>query len=152
MSWCSCRSLPCSSLVPSHTASGGASLPTQGASIVTQPQRLVNAFLVPLPFFLTEFESFNLTGRGFGKVAKLHGFGTLKVRHVLTAEGDDVLGIGLHAWLGDDKGFRHLSPAFVRDGDHGDFLHGGMPVNGVLYLDRRNVLAAANNNILFAIA
>src|SRR5215831_4691945 len=74
------------------------------------------------------------------------------MRHVLTAEGDDVLGRGLHARLGYHKGFGHLSPALVRDSDHGDFLHGGMSVNGVFHLDGRNVLTAADDDVLFAIA
>src|SRR5215831_19043096 len=55
-------------------------------------QQLVNTLLVPLPLLLAEFEFFNFAGGGFGKVAKLHGLGALEMRHVLTAEGDDVLG------------------------------------------------------------
>jgi hypothetical protein len=54
----------------------------------------VNALLVSLPFLLAEFEFFDFASGGFGEVAKLHGLGALKMRHVLTAEGDDVLGIG----------------------------------------------------------
>src|SRR5215468_4592111 len=113
---------------------------------------LVNALLVPLPFLLAEFEFFNFPGRGFGKVAKLHGLGALKMRHVLTAKDDDVVGCGLHARLGYHKGFGHLPPALVWDSDHGDFLYGGMSVNGVFHLDSRNVLAATDDNVLFAIA
>jgi hypothetical protein len=74
------------------------------------------------------------------------------MRHVLTAKGDDILGRGLHARLGYYKGFRYLPPALVRDSDYGDFLHGGMSVNGVFHLNGRNVLAATDDNVLFAIA
>src|SRR5207245_1627052 len=81
-----------------------------------------------------------------------HGLGAFKMRHVLTAEGNDVLSSGLHAWLGYHKGFGHLPPALVRDSDHGYFQHGGMPVNGVFHLDGRNVLAATDDDVLFAIA
>src|SRR5512145_1191795 len=144
-------------IVPGHgvaastVSSGSASPPPRGHRHTDAPaprQRrpsLVNALLVSLPFLLAEFEFFNFPGGSFGKVAKLHGLGTLKMRHVLTAEGDDVLWCRLHARLGYDKGFGHLSPALVRNSDHGHLLHGGMPVNGIFHLDGRNVLAATDN-------
>src|SRR5215471_10674262 len=156
--------VPCHALAVSTAASGRALAPTRGhrhpdapaprqtGGVISRTQYLVNALLVPLPFLLAEFEFFNFPSGGLGEIAKLHGLGALKMRHVLTAEGDDVLGSGLHAWLGYHKGFGHLPPALVRDSDHGDFLHGGMPVNGVFHLDGRNVLTAADDDVLFAIA
>src|SRR5215831_7202184 len=66
-------------------------MPRQTGGIISRAQHLVNALLVPLPFLLAEFEFFNFPSGGLGEIAKLHGLGALKTRHVLTAADDDVL-------------------------------------------------------------
>src|SRR3982751_2880415 len=83
------------------------------SSLEDGAERLVNALFIPLPLLLAQLKLFNFAGRGFGKIAKLYGLGTLKMRQVLAAESDDVLGGRLHPWLGHHKGLGHLTPALV---------------------------------------
>src|SRR5215471_2833101 len=91
--------VPCHALAVSTAASGRALAPTRGhrhpdapaprqtGGVISRTQYLVNALLVLLPFLLAEFEFFNFPSGGLGEIAKLHGLGALKMRHVLTAEG-----------------------------------------------------------------
>ncbi len=46
---------------------------------------------------------------------------------------------------------RHLAPSLVRDADDGDLGHRGMGGDGLLHLDRRDVLAAGHDHVLLAI-
>src|SRR5262249_49779123 len=108
--------------------------------------------LVALPLLLTQLEFFDFARGGLGEVAEFHRLRALKMRHVLAAEGDNLFCAGLHPRLENDKRFRDLTPALVWDGHHGDFLHGGLPVNGISHLNRENILAATNDDVLLAVA
>ena len=47
---------------------------------------------------------------------------------------------------------RRLAPVFVRQSDDRDLLHGGMSQQDAFHFHRRNVFAAADNNILDPVA
>ena len=74
------------------------------------------------------------------------------MRDVVAAELDDVGLARLRARLGHHERLGHLAPFFVRDGDDRHLLHVRVPVDGVLHLDGRDVLAAADDDVLLAVA
>ena len=70
---------------------------------------------------------------------------------ILLAPGDQIVGARGGARLKLDDRARRFAPFFVRLGNHGDDLDGGMFVEGVLDFDRGNVLAAGNDDVLGAV-
>ncbi|MEA2514595.1 MAG: hypothetical protein QOJ59_4082, partial [Thermomicrobiales bacterium] len=66
--------------------------------------------------------------------------------------GDDLIrGRGRTGLEGDER-FRDLAPIVVGDGDDRDFEDGRMGVDRLLDLDGRDVLTAADNDVLLPIA
>ena len=64
----------------------------------------------------------------------------------------DQLGLGgAHAGFEGDEGAGCLAPCVVRAGDHGGFQDGGVAVERALDLDRRNILAAGDDDVLGAV-
>ena len=89
--------------------------------------------------------------------ARLRNFGEHDVARafvggeILAAPGDELLGAGARALLQLDECAWRLAPFLVGLGDHGDRLHGRMLVERVLDLDRGNVFAAGNDDVLGAV-
>ena len=86
-----------------------------------------------------------------GNLGEHHGARAFVGGEVLPAPSDQFLGRGRCAGLKFDEGARRLAPFIVGLGDHGDHLHGGMLVESVLDLDRGNILAAGNDDVLGAV-
>ncbi len=63
-------------------------------------------------------------------------------------ELDQFAGRDLRAALGHHHGMHLLAPVLMRDADHGALRHRGMAGDGVLDLDRVDVLAAGNDHVL----
>src|SRR5439155_3798166 len=113
---------------------------------------LVDPLLLASPLLLAQDELLNLPRGGLRQVAELDGGGTLEVRDVLAAKLDDVpLGRAL-AGLERDERLGPLAPLRVGDRDHRALEHGGVPDDGPFDLDRRDVLAARDDDVLLPIA
>ncbi len=83
-----------------------------------------------------------------GRSPKSIAFGTLEARQAFAAERDQgVLG-QRRPVLERHERLRNFAPQRVGDGDDGDFKHGGMLIDRSLDLDRRDVLAAADDDVL----
>ena len=77
--------------------------------------------------------------------------GALKRASSLAAVLDQLLGRGGGALAQRDEGARALAPLLVGPGDHGGLQHGRMTVEGALDLDRADVLAAGDDDVLRAV-
>ena len=60
--------------------------------------------------------------------------------------------IGVCAFLENNKGVRRLAPALMRESDDCHLLHGRVPQKHAFHFDRRNVFAAAYNDVFYAVA
>src|SRR5712691_1829824 len=114
--------------------------------------RSVDPLGLALPFLLAQHELLHLPRRRLGQVTELDGGRRLEVGDVLLAEVDDLLRGRLLAGLERDEGFRALAPFLVGDGDDRALHHGGMAGHTLLDLDRRDVLAARDDDVLLAVA
>src|SRR6185436_841029 len=114
--------------------------------------RLVDALGLPGPLPVAQDELLHLAGRGLGQVAELDGRRALEVGDVLAAERDDLLLGGLPSGLERHEGLRPLAPLGVGDGDHRALHHRRMPRHRLLDLDRRDVLAARDDDVLLPVA
>src|SRR5438445_726333 len=78
-----------------------------------------------------------------------------RIREVLDGpapELDDLRGGRLLPGLGRDEGLGPLAPLVVRDRDHRALEHGRMAGDALLDLDRRDVLAARDDDVLLPVA
>ena len=89
----------------------------------------------------------DLAGGRLGKVAEYHPRGAFEMGHGFAAVGDDVVLACVLAGPQFDEGARRLAPLFVRRGDHRDGGNRRMPVDDAFDLDRRDVLAAGNDDV-----
>ncbi len=74
------------------------------------------------------------------------------MRQPLAAEREDFLCARARALFESDEGFGTLAPALVGNPDHRAFEHGRVGADGLLDLDRRDVLAAGDDDVLGAVA
>src|SRR4051812_2582784 len=100
---------------------------------------------------LAQDEFLNLPGRGLRQRPEYNVVRRLEMGQALAAERDDVGGIGMGAVLEHHKGARRLAPLRVRSRDNGGFEHRRVAVQHVLDLDRRDVLAARDDDVLRAV-
>src|SRR2546426_2333112 len=100
---------------------------------------------------LAQNELLHLPGGGLRQVTELDGGGTFEVRDVLAAELDDVWLGRRRAGLERDERLGPLAPLRVGDRDHRALEHRGMPGDGLLDLDRRDVLAARDDDVLLPV-
>ena len=75
---------------------------------------------------------------------------TLIARHFLTECVDIVLGAG-HAFLYGYNSGSYFAETLVRQTDNSNVLDSGMSSEEVLYLNGVEILAAADDNVLFAV-
>ncbi|MPL88378.1 hypothetical protein SDC9_34398 [bioreactor metagenome] len=115
------------------------------------PQAAASGLQLHLPRPVAQHEFLHLAGRGLRQLAEHHRLRRLEMRHVLPAEGDELLVAHLRARAQLDEGAGRLAPAFVRAGDDGRFHHFGVLVEHVLDLDRGDVLAARDDDVLRAV-
>src|SRR5262249_31185642 len=112
----------------------------------------VDALAAARPRLLAQLELLDLAGRGLGQLPELDGLRALEVREPLAAEGDQLVLRDAGARPQRNEGLRHLAPALVRHRHHRALEHGGMLHERVLDLDRGDVLAAPDDDVLLAVA
>src|SRR6185369_6346438 len=100
---------------------------------------------------LAQHELLHLAGRGLGQSAEDHGLRAFEVRKPFAAEVDDVLLARGGAFLECHERARRLAPFLVGPRHHRAFQHGRMAVDHALDLDRRDVLAARDDDVLGAV-
>src|ERR1700687_1292460 len=107
-------------------------------------------FMLP-PLFAAQHELLHFASRVLGQAAELYRSWALEMRQILTAEGND-LGFGRTLiWFQGDKCLGALPPLLIGDSDDATFQHRRMLGNNLLHLDRRDILATGNDDVLFAI-
>src|SRR5438552_12275730 len=114
--------------------------------------RLVDPLLLAPPLLLAQHELLDLSGGGLRQVAELDGGGTLEVSDVPPAELDDLLLGRRRPRLQRDERFGPLAPPLVGDRDHRALEYGRVLGNGLLDLDRRDVLTARDDDVLLPVA
>src|SRR5207302_6914372 len=113
---------------------------------------LVDLALAPGPVGLAELELLELAGGRAGeRVAQLDRRRALVVRHARATERDQVRRARLGARAEHDQRLDGLAPLLVGDADHGGLGDGGVLVEAVLDLDRRDVLAAGDDHVLLPV-
>src|SRR5262249_29724069 len=100
---------------------------------------------------LAQLEFLDLAGAGLWDVGEHHVARTLVGGEVLLAPGHEIVRGNLGARLELDEGARRLAPLLVLLGHDCRRLHGGMLVERILDLDRRDVLAARDDDVLRAV-
>src|SRR5712691_10656831 len=113
---------------------------------------LVDPLLLAPPLLLAQHELLDLPGGGLRQVAELDGGRTLEVSDVPAAELDDLLLGRRHPRLQRDERFGPLAPPLVGDRDHRALEHGGVLGDGLLDLDRRDILTARDDDVLIPVA
>src|SRR5207244_9162935 len=113
---------------------------------------LVDALGLTPPLLVPQHELLDLAGRRLGQVAELDGGRALEVGDMLPAELDDLLLGGPGAGLEGDEGLGPLAPLRVGDGHHRALHDGRVLGHRLLDLDRRDVLAARDDDVLLAVA
>src|SRR5262249_2187733 len=113
---------------------------------------LIDSLRLPAPLFLSQDELLHLAGRGLGQLAELDRGRAFVARDLLAAELDDLRLGGAVAGLERHESLGPLAPGLVGDGDHGALQHGRVLRDRLLDLDRRNILAARDDDILLAVA
>jgi hypothetical protein len=91
---------------------------------------------------LAQREFLDLAGGGFWERAEDHSSRRLEMGEVGAAEGDDVFRRGFGFGLQGHKGARCFAPHRIGTRHHRRFEHGGVSVEDIFDLDRRDVLAA----------
>src|SRR5437879_13684466 len=76
----------------------------------------------------------------------------LEMREAVAGEGDELRIGGGGPWLQDDVGIRRLAPFFVRQADDRDLLHSRVAQQNPFHLEAGDVLAAADDHVLDAVA
>ena len=110
----------------------------------------LSALLTPLRH-LAQFELLNLPGAGLRQLGEHHVARHLVAGEVLPAPRHELLAGRRLPGLQLDEGARRLAPFLVGLGHHGGGLHRRMLVERVLDLDRGNVLAAGDDDVLGAV-
>src|SRR3989454_10569336 len=113
---------------------------------------LVDPLLPALPLLLAQDELLHLPGRRLRQVAELDGRRALEMRDVLAAELDDLRSGRRLTGLERDERLGALAPPLVGDRDNGALEHGRVPGDALLDLDRRDVLAARDDDVLLPVA
>src|SRR5438477_13204913 len=112
----------------------------------------VDLALAAFPIRGAELELLELAGGGAGQLgSELDRRRALEVGQVGAAVLDELGLGGLGACFEDDQGLDRLAPLLVGDADDADLGHGRMREHPVLDLDRRDVLAAADDDVLLAV-
>src|ERR1700726_2273366 len=114
------------------------------------PHQIRSTKFTPLDRFrhLAQLEFLQLSSRCLGDFGEHDEVGTFVVGEMLTTPGDQLLRRRRSARLEFDKGARRLTPSLVWLGDHRGSLHRWVVVKHILDLDRRNVFAARDDNVL----
>src|SRR6476660_2549337 len=113
---------------------------------------LVDSAFAPGPFPFAQHELLDLAGRRLRQLAEMNGLRALEAGQARLAVVDNFLLSHRGAVAQDNEGLRCLAPIIVRNADHRYLEHGGMRGNGLLNLDRRDVLATANDDVLGPVA
>src|SRR5208283_3356656 len=108
--------------------------------------------LAELPGALAQGELLDLAGRRLGDLGENDRARALVMREALAAPGDEFLRSRRVARLHFDEGAGRLAPFLVRTRDHGGELDARMLEQGVLHIDRGDVLAARDDDVLRAVA
>src|SRR5215831_12499603 len=100
---------------------------------------------------VAQLELLDFAGRGPRQFGEHDVARTFVAGEVLAAPGDDIVPRRLLSRLELDEGARRLTPFVVGLGHHGGGPNRGVLVERILYLDRGNVLAAGDDEVLGAI-
>jgi len=100
---------------------------------------------------LSQPKLLDFSGRGLWYFCENDVARTLVTREVVSRVCDQLLRRGAHAGLELDESARRLAPFLVGLGDDRDDRHRRMPVERLLHLDRRDVLAAGDDDVLRAV-
>src|SRR5579884_691481 len=132
---------------------GAEGCPPHSFSPPGPPNRVsVDALLAAGPLPLPQHVFLDLAGRGLGKVSELYPLRALEVRDPLAAVGDDLLGRRRPAGPERHERLRHLAPGLVRRGDDRALQDGRVGRDRLLDLDRADVLAARDDDVLHPVA
>src|SRR5215204_125211 len=144
--------------IPRVPPTTSTAFPRTSATPIFSPFRLLawtalaDAPVVSLPLLLAQHELLHLAGGGLRQLPELHRCRALEARQAFPAEFDDLL-------LGDalprlelDERLGSLAPLLVGYRDDGGLQHGRVVVHRLLDLDGRDVLAAGDDDVLFAVA
>src|SRR5271155_4085796 len=101
---------------------------------------------------LAQGEFLHFPGRGLGNFGENDVARTFVARQARPAPFDQLIGRRAMARLHLDEGAWRFAPFLVGPRHHCGELHAGMLEQGVLDLDRRNVLAAGNDDVLRPVA
>src|SRR5215218_755349 len=112
---------------------------------------LVHPLFAIFPLLIAKDELLNLARRGLGELGELDGLGSLETGDVLFAEVYDLLFGRVLPLLEHDECLGTLAPLLVRAGDNGGLHDARMPRDGLLHLDRRDVLAAGDDDVLVSV-
>src|SRR5829696_5644836 len=112
---------------------------------------LVHLLFALRPFLVAQDELLDFAGRGLGQLGELDGRGSLEAGDVLLAEVYDLLLGRILPLLEYDERLGALAPLLVRDGDDRGLHYGRVARNGLLHLDRRDVLAAGDDDVLVSV-
>ncbi len=111
-----------------------------------------NPFPFALPKLIAEQILLNLAGRrSRQRVNEADGFRAFEMRKVVPAKRDDVVFRRSLAWFENDQRGWNFAPSFVGNGDAGGFQHFRMFVEHAFDFDGRDVFAAGNNQVFFAV-
>src|SRR3978361_2455407 len=97
---------------------------------------------------LAQYELLDLAGRRFGNRSEHHRLWGLEARHPGAAKGYDLRFAGALILLQFDERAGHFAPFRVRLCNHGGEQYRRMLVEHVLDLDRADVLATGNDDVL----
>src|SRR5215216_5745261 len=106
---------------------------------------LVHPLFAIFPLLIAKNELLDLARRGLGELGELGG---LETGDVIFAEVYDLFFGRVLPLLEHDERLGTLAPLLVGDGDHGGLHDGRVPRDGLLNLDRRDVLAARDDDVL----
>src|SRR5436190_2294385 len=112
-----------------------------------------DAAVAPFPVRLAEPELLQLSCGGARQLRpELDRRRALEVREMLSAEVHELLLRRCRVRLRDDEGLDGLAPLLIGDTDDADLGDGGMLIDAIFDLDRRDVLAAGDDHVLLAVA
>src|SRR5262252_2919942 len=109
---------------------------------------LVDPLRPAAPLLVAQDELLDLARRGLGEVPELDGGGTLEARNESAAKRDDVLLRRARARLERHEGLGAFSPLLVGHRHHRAFENGRVARDRLLHLDRGDVLAARDYDVL----
>src|ERR1700738_2542789 len=112
----------------------------------------VDPVRVRCPRPVAEYNFLHLAGGGLGQSSELNRRRAFEVRQVLAAESNELLRADAAVRLEGDECLRPLTPFVVWNTDYGALQHRGVPGQGLLHLDGRNILTARDDDVLLAVA